>query len=318
MEMLKELEENINYYPNGTIITYEKDSPDYREEYFFKTVITTINGVKQQVNVNDLQDIIPFRTIRSFVDEDNHTSSFGFIIVDYPLNSNQVINNETIDNGDCELSFKVLKEIGKVFLENNPQYKNIDINKQIEKNKKTYWNTHTEILKNILLLDDNYNGIIHPEKYNALINSVNDTKPVINIIDNSDHDNTISIVIETTIRNNIKIPLFSYQVNIEELDSYGIEEIVNRFNIHHGDMITVSTKQIVLNDMLPNDMLNTRDSIYVSIFNNYFKDIIVNDFNPNYIKEKYIASLMKLNIKDNKLPEFNNNVLNIKYLKLNC
>ncbi len=307
-----EVLENIKYFPDGTIITYEKYSTDYGDEYFFKTVVTTIDGVKQQVNVNDLQEVITKDTIDSVVDND------GFITVDYPLNNSKVINRDIIDNGDdCELSFTVLKEIGKIFSEKNPQFKNIDINKQINKND-TYWAVHSKILKNILILDDNYNGVIHPAKYDNLINSINDTKPTINIIENNNH-NTINIIIETTINDNIKIPLFSYQINIEELNSYGLEKIADNINAINGNTIlTIDSKKIVLNDKIFNDMLNNRDSIYVSIFDNYFKDIIVNDFNPNFIKEKHMMSLMKLNSKNHKLPEFKDNVLTIKYLKLNC
>lgn len=304
--------ENIKYFPDGTIITYEKYSTNYGDEYFFKTVVTTINGVKQQVNVNDLQEIVTKDTIDSIADND------GFITVDYPLNNSKVINRDIIDNGDdCELSFTVLKEIGKVLSEKNPQFKNIDINKQINKND-AYWAVHSKILKNILILDDNYNGVIHPAKYDNLINSINDTKPTINIIENNNH-NTINIIIETTINDNIKIPLFSYQINIEELNSYGLEKIADNINAINGNtIITIDSKKIVLNDKIFNDMLNNRDSIYVSIFDNYFKDIIINDFNPNFIKEKHMMSLMKLNSKNHKLPEFKDNVLTIKYLKLNC
>lgn len=306
-----EVLENIKYFPDGTIITYEKYSTDYGDEYFFKTVVTTIDGVKQQVNVNDLQEIVTKDTIDSIADND------GFITVDYPLNNSKVINRDIIDNGDdCELSFTVLKEIGKIFSEKNPQFKNIDINKQINKND-TYWAVHSKILKNILILDDNYNGVIHPAKYDNLINSINDTKPTINIIENNNH-NTINIIIETTINDNIKIPLFSYQINIEELNSYGLEKIADNINAINGNtIITIDSKKIVLNDKIFNDMLNNRDSIYVSIFDNYFKDIIINDFNPNFIKEKHMMSLMKLNSKNHKLPEFKDNVLTIKYLKLN-
>ena len=222
MEMLKEPEENINYYPDGTIITYEKYSTNYEDEYFFKTIVTTINGVKQQLNVNNLQEIVTKDTLSSIVDND------GFTIVEYPLNNSKVINREVIDNSDdrCELSFTVLKEMEKVFSEKNPQFKNIDINKQVDKND-AYWDTHTKILKNILILDDNYNGVVHPEKYDNLINSINDNKPVINIIENN---STINIIIETTIIDDIKIPLFSYQINIEELNSYGLEKIVDNYN----------------------------------------------------------------------------------------
>lgn len=306
-----EVLENIKYFPNGTIITYEKYSTNYGDEYFFKTIVTTINGEKQQVNVNDLQEIITKDTIDSIADND------GFITVEYPLNNNKVINRDIIDNDEsCELSFTVLKEIGKVFSEKNPQFKNIDINSQIDKNK-DYWNTHSNILKNILILDDNYNGIVHPEKYAKLINSINDNKPVINIIEN-DYNNTIDIIVEATLINNIKVPLFTYNVNVEELNSYGLEKIVDNINAINGNtIITLDSKKIVLNDKIFNDMLNNRDSIYVSIFDNYFKDIIVNDFNPNFIKEKNMMSLMKLNSKNHKLPEFKDNVLTIKYLKLN-
>ncbi len=311
--------ENIKYFPDGTIITYEKYSTNYEEEYFFKTIVTTINGEKQQVNVNNLQEIITKDTIDSITNND------GFVIIDYPLNNSKVIKREVIDNSDdyCELSFTVLKEMEKVFSEKNPQFKNIDINKQIDKND-NYWDAHSDILKNILILDDNYNGVVHPEKYDNLINSINDNKPVINIIENEydyhHNNNTINIVIETTIINNIKIPLFSYQINIEELNSYGLEKIVDNMNAINGNTIfTLDSKKIVLNDKIFNDMLNNRDSIYVSIFDNYFKDIIiVNDFNSNFVKEKRMLSLMKLNSKNHKLPEFDNNVLTIKYLKLNC
>lgn len=88
--------------------------------------------------------------------------------------------------------------------------------------------------------------------------------------------------------------------------------------INGNTIFTLDSKKIVLNDKIFNDMLNNRDSIYVSIFDNYFKDIIiVNDFNSNFVKEKRMLSLMKLNSKNHKLPEFDNNVLTIKYLKLN-
>ena len=45
--------------------------------------------------------------------------------------------------------------------------------------------------------------------------------------------------------------------------------------INGNTIITLDSKKIVLNDKIFNDMLNNRDSIYVSIFDNYFKDITI-------------------------------------------
>lgn len=307
MEILKKLEENINYYPDGTIITYDKFSYDYEEEYYFKTIITTINGVKQQVNINNLQEIITISTIINTIKKDD------LIIVEYPLNNNNVIDKKIIDNGDCEISFKALKDMEKVFLDKNPQLKNIDLNNQAKKYvDNSYYTLRSDILNSILILDDNYNGIIHPEKYNTLINSINTNKPVITIIDNSNQDNTIELIIETTLVDDIKIPLFSYSINLEELNSYGLEEIIHKITTISGFNIITESKQVVIGSELLNNLLTTGDSIYISIFNTYFKDYYSN-ISFNYMKEEKMKSLIVLNTRNGKLPVFDKGVLTIKY-----
>lgn len=306
MTKFKELE-NINYYPEGTIITYDKFSYDYEEEYYFKTIITTINGVKQQVNINNLQEIITNDTIVNTISKDD------LITVEYPLNNNEVVDKKTIDNGDCEISFKALKDMEKVFLDKNPQLKNIDLNDQAEKYKdNSYILLRSDILNSILIEDDNYNGVFHPEKYNTLINSINTNKPVITIIDNSDKDNTIELIIETTLVDNIKIPLFSYSINLEELNSYGLEEIIHKITTISGFNIIAESKQVVIGSELLNNLLTTGDSIYISIFDTYFKEYYGN-ISFNYMKEEKMKSLIVLNTRNGKLPVFDKGVLNIKY-----
>ena len=201
----------------------------------------------------------------------------------------------------------------KVFLDKNPQLKNIDLNNQAKKYvDNSYYTLRSDILNSILILDDNYNGIIHPEKYNTLINSINTNKPVITIIDNSDKDNTIELIIETTLVDDIKIPLFSYSINLEELNSYGLEEIIHKITTISGFTITTKSKQVVIGSVLLNNLLATGDSIYVSIFNTYFKDYYGN-ISFNYMKEEKMKSLIVLNTRNGKLPVFDQGVLTIKY-----